>query len=179
VEGRYVGAFIVLFWADILGNIRLPNVPANGLWLRVLSSIAAFGLLANIILLNLDGFARLNPSLQSSLGAAMTPVARPLAVARTLQELGVRDGDKVGVIGYAYDSFWARLARVRIVAEMLEADADEFWRGDEALRQSVLQAFANTGIDAVVAESVPADAGLRDWHQVGNSNYFIYVFREQ
>ena len=178
VEGRYVGAFILLFWADILGNVRLPNAPANGLWLGVLSSIATFGLLGNIILFNLDGFTRLNPSWQSSLGAA-TPAAKPLAVARTLQDLGVRQGDKVGVIGYAYDSFWARLARVRIVAEMLEADADEFWRGDEAIRQSVLQAFANTGVDAVVAEYVPGYAGLRDWHQVENSNYYIYVFREQ
>lgn len=179
VEGRYVGAFILLFWADILGNIRLPNAPANGLWLRVLSSIAAFGLLGNIILFNLDGFTRLNPSLQSGLGAAAAPAAKPLEVARTLQELDVRQDDKVGVIGYAYDSFWARLARVRIVAEMLEADADEFWRGDEALRQSVLQAFANTGVDAVVAEYVPSDAGLHNWHQVENSNYYIYVFREQ
>jgi hypothetical protein len=93
--------------------------------------------------------------------------------------LGVRPGAKVGVIGYAYDSFWARLAHVSIVAEMLEADANEFWQGDEALRQSVLQAFANIGVDAVVAEYVPDNAGLRDWHQVENSNYYIYVFKEQ
>jgi hypothetical protein len=179
VEGRYVGAFILLFWADILSNVRLPNAPANGLWLRALSSIAAIGLLANIILFNLDGFTRLNPSSQSSLMAAAVPAAKPLAVVRTLQELGVRPGDKVGVIGYAYDSFWARLGQVRIVSEMLEADADEFWRADDALRQSVLQAFANIGVDAVVAEYVPVYAGLRDWHQVDNSNYYIYVFREQ
>jgi hypothetical protein len=179
VEGRYVGAFILLFWADVLGNVRLPNVPANGRWLGILSSIASFGLLANIILFNLDGFTRFNPAWQSSLGAASTPVARPLAVARTLKELGIRQGDKVGVIGYAYDSFWARLARVRIVAEMLEADADPFWRGDEALRKSVLEAFANSGVNAVVAEYVPGYAGLQDWHQVENSNYYIYVFRKQ
>jgi hypothetical protein len=179
VEDRYIGVFILLFWADILANVRLPTVPANGLWLGVLSSIAALGLLANIILFNLDGFTRLNPSWQSSLGLAAAPAAKPVAVARTLQELGVRPGDKVGVIGYAYDSFWARLAHVRIIAEMLELDADEFWRGDEALRQSVLQAFSNTGVEAVVAEYVPGGAGLRDWHQLGNSNYYIYVFREQ
>jgi hypothetical protein len=179
VEGRYVGAFILLFWSDILGNVRLPNVPVNRLWLRALSSIAAFGLLANILLFNLDGFTRLSPSWQSGPGAAAALPAKPLAVARTLQELGVRPGDRVGVIGYAYDSFWARLARVRIVAEMLEADADELWRGDEARRQSVLQAFAKSGVDAVVAEYVPGYAAMHDWHQVGNSNYYIYVFGEQ
>lgn len=178
VEGRYVGAFILLFWADILGNVRVPNESSNRLWLRVLSSIAAFGLLANIVLFNLDGFTRLNSSLQSGPGAVAAPAAKPLAVARTLQDLGVRQGDKVGVIGYAYDSFWARLARVRIVAEMLESDADEFWRGDEALRKSVLEAFANTGAKAVIAEYVPENASLSDWHQVESTNYYIYRFDE-
>jgi hypothetical protein len=179
VEGRYVGAFVLLFWADILGNVRLPNAPANGLWLGTLSSIAAFGLVVSIVLFTLDGFTRLNPSSQPGLSTLAAPAAKPLAVARTLQELGVRQGDKVGVIGYAYDSFWARLAGVRIVAEMLEVDADEFWSGDQALRQSVLQAFAKSGVHAVIAEYVPGYAGLRDWHQVENSNYYIYVFREQ
>jgi hypothetical protein len=154
-------------------------VPVNGLWVGALCSISAFGLLANIILFNLNGFVRLNPSWQSSLSAPVVPAAKPLAVARTLQELGVRQGDKVGVIGYAYDSFWARLAHVRIIAELLDTNADEFWRGDEAVRQSVLQSFANTGVDAVVAEYVPGYASLHDWHQVGNSNYYIYVFRKQ
>jgi len=179
VEGRYVGALIVLFWADILGNIRLPKASVNESWLRVISSIAALGLLVNIALFNLDGFTRFHSSFQSSLGVAAAPAAGPLAVAGKLKALGVKQGDKVGVIGYAYDSFWARLARVKIVAEMPEADANEFWRGDETLRQSVLQAFANSGVDAVVAEYVPGYADLKDWHQVENSNYYIYVFTRQ
>jgi hypothetical protein len=41
---------------------------------------------------------------------------------------------------------WSGLASVKIVAEMLEAEVDEFWRGDEVLRQSVLPAFANAGL---------------------------------
>jgi hypothetical protein len=178
VEGRYVGVFILLFWADILANVRLPDTMHTKSWLNVLSGIAAFGLLANIAMFNLDGFKDLNPTLGVSSVQEVALPAKPLEVAQTLKELGVQPGDKVGMIGYAYDSFWARLARVRIVAEMLEADADEFWRGDQALRQSVMRAFANTGVDAVVAEYVPGYADLRNWHQVENSNYYIYVFRE-
>ena len=178
VEDRYVGTFILLFWADILGNVRIPNAPANGMWLGVLNSIAVLGLLGNIVLFNLDGITRLNPSGQSSLGPVATPAAKPLAVARTLQELGIRQGDKVGVIGYAYDSFWARLARVKIVSEMLGTDAIDFWESDNLLRQSVLDAFAGTGAKAVIAEYVPDYAELKDWHRVGNSNYYIYVFGE-
>jgi hypothetical protein len=69
------------------------------------------------------------------------------------------------------------MAHVKIVAEMLETDALELWDGDEALQQSVLQSFEGAGVKAVVAEYVPADAQLKDWHRVGNSNYYIYVFR--
>jgi hypothetical protein len=100
-------------------------------------------------------------------------------VAQTLRELGIQSGDKVGVIGYAYDSFWARLAKVRIVAEMDVADIEDLWRGNSALEYSILQAFAKAGVSAIVAEYVPEYAQLSGWHQVGNSNYYIYVFTEQ
>jgi 4-amino-4-deoxy-L-arabinose transferase-like glycosyltransferase len=180
VAGRYIGVFVLLFWADILGNIQLPEKTESKLWLKVLGGIAVFGLLVNILLFNLDGFNRLSPSLSAvSLVETASPPAKPLAVAEKLQELGLRPGDRVGVIGYAYDSFWARLARVKIVAEMLEADASDLWRGNEAMHQGVLQSFADAGVQAVIAEYVPGDANLTNWHQVGGSNYFIYLFSEK
>lgn len=178
VQGRYIGVFILLFWADILSNIRLSDSPHNIHWIRVLSSLAILGVFINILLFNLDGFTRLNPSLGESLVEQSVPAARPLAVAQALQELGIQQGDEVGVVGYAYDSFWARLARVRITAELVDRDAEELWRGDKSLQQSVLQAFSDAGVKAVVAEDVPAYADLSNWHQVGNTNYFIYVFME-
>jgi hypothetical protein len=137
------------------------------------------GLLVNILAFNLDGFNRLNPSLQSMNSAKVNQPAEPLSVARALYQVGVSTGGRIGVIGDGFNSFWARLAHVRIVAEMLDVDADGFWLGDQALRQNVLQAFASTGVDAVVAEDVPGYAGLQGWHQVENSNYYIYVFRVQ
>ena len=179
VEERYVGVFVLLFWTDILANINLPGAEHNRLWLRTLALIACFGLLANIVLFNLDGFKRLNPSLDASAAEPAASPARPLEVAQALKELGVREGDKVGVIGYAYDSFWARLARVKIVAEMLEEDAMDVWRGDDALWQSVLTSFAGAGVRAVVAEYVPGQAGMDGWHRVGNSNYYIHILNEQ
>jgi hypothetical protein len=178
VANRYIGVWVMLFWVDIITNIRLPNTPENRSWLRVLSGIAALGLLANITLFNLDGFTRLNPSLETALSEPSAPPARPLAVAQALKELGVEPGDNVGVIGYAYDSFWARLALVKIVAEMSATGAEDFWRGDDGMQRSVLQAFAEAGVSAVVAEYVPDDAELTGWHRVGNSNYYIFVFAE-
>lgn len=180
VQSRYVGVFVLVFWADLLANIQLPDAGSNKTWLNMLSAIAAVGIFANIAIFNLEGFNRLNPSLGAESVENTAPPARPLEVAQALQELGIERGSSVGVIGYAYESFWARLARVKIVAEMFEADAiDDFWRGDESLRESVLQAFEAADVDAVVAEYVPDDLVLNGWQQVGNSNYYIYVFAEQ
>lgn len=178
VANRYIGVWVLLFWADILANIRVSNAKENRSWLRALSGVAVLGLLVNIILFNLDGFARLNPSSASDFGEPVAAAAQPLAVAQTLQELGLKSGDTVGVIGYAYDSFWARLARVQIVAEMLEADATELWHSDDTVQNSVLQAFAEAGVRAVIAEDVPEGIDMTGWHQVGNSNYYIHIFVE-
>jgi len=175
VEGRYVGVFILLFSADLLANVRLPDTVNNRSCLNVLSGIAAFGLLANVAMFNLEGFKQLTPTLGVSSVQQVAPSAKPLEVAHTLKELGVQPGDKVGVIGYAYDSFWARLARVKIVAELLEADATTFWYGNETLRQEVLQSFAEASVEAVVAEYVPEDIILTGWHRVDETNFYIYI----
>jgi hypothetical protein len=81
----------------------------------------------------------------------------------------------VAIIGYGFDAYWARLARVKIVAEMLDWQADDFWLGDPMFQSRVLHVFASTGAKAVVAENVPSYASLIGWHRVGESNYFIYI----
>jgi hypothetical protein len=176
VANRYIGVFVMLFWADILANVRVSSAPNNKALLKVLSGVAAIGLLVNIVLFNLDGFTRLNPTLEDRSTELTAAPAKPLAVAQALQELGIKEGDKAGVIGYAYDSFWARLAKVQIVAEMLEADTTELWLGDETVQLSILKAFADAGANVVIAEYVPEYASLHGWYQVENSNYFIYRF---
>jgi 4-amino-4-deoxy-L-arabinose transferase-like glycosyltransferase len=180
VEDRYIGSFILLFWTDLLRNIRLPNHQNNRTLMRVSGSLAALGLLLTVFLFNLEGISRLSPDRTSiDLAAAGNPPPSwPGEVATKLQQLGIQPGDRVGVIGYAYDSFWARLARVKIVAELLETDANEFWVGDDALQADVVDAFARSGARAVVAEYVPGYANLEGWHQVGISNYYIFTFIE-
>jgi hypothetical protein len=46
------------------------------------------------------------------------------------------------------------------------------------LEQSVLQAFTDAGVTAVVAEYVPPYAEMEGWHQVQDTNYFIYIFEQ-
>jgi hypothetical protein len=41
-----------------------------------------------------------------------------------------------------------------------------------------MTAFANTGAKAVIAEVLPAYARLDGWQQIGESNYYVYLFPE-
>jgi hypothetical protein len=177
VEGRYVAVFITLLWADMLGNLRWPVQPLGqraATWL----SLGAAGLLViNILAFNLEGLGALN--YPSRVGVASETAARapswPGEVAEELQALGVNPGDRVGIIGYAFDSFWARLARLRIVAEMPGTDAASFWAGDAKVQQQVIAAFAESGVHAIVAEDVPSDAILPGWQPLGETNYWVYL----
>jgi hypothetical protein len=177
VEGRYIGVFVVLLWADLLANVKLPD---NQLSKRLISGIGLIMItfmLVSLVAFNLEGFRALSRNTGQSASPVAGPPRWPGEVAEELQGLGMQPGDKVAVIGYAFDSFWARLARVKIVAEMLDSGADAFWVGKPALQDEVIRAFAGTGAKAIVAENVPSYASLVGWRQIGNSNYYIYLLR--
>jgi hypothetical protein len=156
------------------------SLPASEESRRLLSFVGAIMLsflLMNIIAFNFEGVRDLTGPRNVNQGVRSQKAGRPSwpEVAEELHRLGIRSGDKVAVIGYAFDSFWARLARVQIGAEMFGWQADEFWLGNPSLQSEVLRAFASTGARAIVAERVPAYVRPTGWHQVGKSNYYIYV----
>ena len=114
----------------------------------------------NTVAFNIEGFIKLTdaePSTQPS-SQQTRPASWPGEVAEALNRSGIQPGDKMAIIGYGYDAFWARLARAKIVAQMLNWQADNFWSGDSALQSQVLHAFAGTGAKAIVAENVPGYA---------------------
>ena len=74
-------------------------------------------------------------------------------VAEYLHNAGVRAGERVGAVGWTYSAYWARMARVHIVAEVPAEGAMAFWSSDTAKRAVVMQLFRNVGAKAVVAKS--------------------------
>jgi hypothetical protein len=179
-EARYVGVFVVLLWADLLANLCLPHSQVSTKLVSRLSTTMVLFLFLSIVAFNVKGFSDLSSSRNGDPGSsqqARSP-SWPGEVAQELHRLGIQRGDKVGVIGYGFSSFWARLARVQIVAEMLRSDADPFWKGDAVLQSRVVQAFASTDAEAIVAEHVPSYADLGGWHRVEDSNYYICILAE-
>jgi hypothetical protein len=179
-ESRYIGVFLVLIGADLLVNLILPDSHANRRLLHVASLVLVIFMMGNMVVHNLEGFDRLVSRSSVPTGVAVAAPPRwPGEVAEELHRLGITQGERVGVIGYAFDSYWARLARVKIVAEMFEWEADPFYLGDSEFQSKVVLAFKNAGASAIVAEYVPAYTSLPGWRQVGETNYHIYLIGDQ
>jgi hypothetical protein len=177
VEGRYIGVFLLLLAADLLANLSLPDFKGYKQLITATSFVIIVSLLGSLVLFNLEGLSRLvaHPTRQVVSDPGFSRPSWPGEVAETLLGIGIEPGDRVGVIGYAFDSYWARLARFKIVAETFGWEADSFYLGSPEFQERVIQAFSHAGARAIVAEYVPAYAQLMDWQQVGRSNYYVYL----
>jgi hypothetical protein len=111
--------------------------------------------------------------------AAAEGVGQPvqLQVSEALRNRGLQPGDAVGLLNF--DPFWlpvvhwARLARLRVVAEMPNTETDEFFAIPDSRRREAFEAFARAGAQALIATSVPADKTLPGWERLGNTNYYV------
>jgi len=108
--------------------------------------------------------------------------AQQVVVAERLQTMGIEHGDHVAVIGDSMKaSLWARLEKVRIVAEMPDDSGTDdstaaFWQSSAESEQSVLNILKNTGAKAVIA-STPPKVLPPGWTQIGDTGHAVYFFR--
>src|SRR5712692_2828247 len=161
LEPRYVAAFVVLLWAAVLAAIRLDRSPA----VNQLVTVVVLTIIATMAF----------PILHASHPQLF--VAKPIhwRVAQALKGMGVQPGDKVACIGHGYEAYWARLARVKIVAEVSDTDIDRFWTADSRVRSEVIKDLAQTGAKAIVARDVPQTVFENDWQRVEGTDYRAYA----
>ncbi|MDQ3812535.1 MAG: hypothetical protein M3347_01135, partial [Armatimonadota bacterium] len=174
LEPRYVGAFVVLLCLGALAGVRLPNS-------RQGRSLLNYATATMLLLLALGtGSAMAQGAKEGKTAAAHAP----WQVAAALDGMGVRAGDKVASIGDSFRAYWARLARVRIVAEIpskgpyneiAAGDVDSFWMANEPVKTQAVQAFARTGAKAIVTDEVPASIAPGGWQKIGNTKYYVYA----
>lgn len=179
VTERYLGPFLVLFWAGLLSYWRLERSPSAERLSKGAGVIMVLAVLANVAALNAEGFASiagLKPPVEAAARSQFSdgPSASPVVVAHALKEAGVQKGTDLGLIGYGFTSHWAYLAGVRIVAEMIPEEAADFRAADEETRAAVLEAFRVSGASWVVAEVAPAGRPEAEgWRPLGETGYWI------
>jgi hypothetical protein len=172
---RYVAVFLLLFWLGVFASARLPGVPVA----RRFFWATAAGVLIMVAL----RLAPLTATMIEEIRGQSNPGAhRFFEVAEGLKQLGAQPGDRVARIGYGPPAYWARLARVRIVAEMFSEEPDfpsvpdvdlAFENG--IMKPEIVQAFASTGARFVIAWKPPADVAQNGWTELGeHSQWFAY-----
>jgi 4-amino-4-deoxy-L-arabinose transferase-like glycosyltransferase len=170
VEPRYVAPFLVLVLLGLFPAILLQNPKDAAKRIAISAMVVATSLMVLTALLvgyHLAGFPR--EDLGETLGLYVQ-------VGKSLNSVGVRPGEDVAIIGDGSDGCrWARLARVRIVAQILREDTNDFWRiSDPRLKAEVYDAFARAGAKAVVAEETPPRGEFADWQRLGDTRYYVH-----
>jgi hypothetical protein len=183
VAYRYIAPFVVLLWSGLLNLVHLPNTQPGR---RIVNSGGALLVLLvwiNIAALNLEGlgamvgFSPLSESGSYESQFSDGHSADHPAIAEALLEQGLERGDEVGFIGYSYSAYWARLARLKIIAEIHPEDIRAFWEADAEQRERALKAFAEAGAEAVIAEPTGGESPPPGWESIGGTAYLIHRFR--
>jgi hypothetical protein len=163
IEPRYLGAFIVLFWLGVGSGVRVADAPTAKHLIACVSTAMVVSLLMTVSLLTLRALTASTVSWDVS-----------WQVADGLHRIGIHPGDKVACIGDAATAYWARLARVHIVAEIPLPETGDFWAADPSVKGQVLEIFAKTGAQVIVTEQAPRHASASGWQQIGQTNHYAY-----
>ncbi len=164
VEGRYVAPFLLLLWLSVFYCLieAAPGLPQRAQLALVLGMVAFTGL-------------RVTKGIESDIVVILSkPRNVAWEVSQGLRVLGVRPGERASVIGGTAGAYWARLAGVRIVAEIPLGDEDIFWESSPEAKQRVFRILAGTGAKMVVTKFAPPSAVNEGWISLGNSSFFAY-----
>jgi hypothetical protein len=179
-EDRYIGAFILLFWGCLFGNIAIAESAMAKKLLRVSGTAVVTILVVMVISFNLDGLSKVlgldgNPWKPAS--AHDEQVSRTLApteLAKNLRNMGISAGDSIGYFGYPSPNlYFARLLDIRVVAEVPEEDMDDFWRASPERKREVFALLSGAGVTAVIAEDIPASSASVEWQRISDSRHHI------
>jgi hypothetical protein len=159
VEGRYVGAFLVLLWLAIYGALmfRLNRQVAAA----VCATVAG-----TVMIPFLADLAAKSPHIARDLVRSRQPDYQAVAVG--LRNLGLHSGDRLAVVGEGFESYYARYARLRIVAEI--PGTDEFWKLSALDLNSAAERLATIGVKAIVAKNRPDIFPPANWRDVEASD---------
>lgn len=177
VEPRYVAPFLVLVLLGLFPGLLFRNrkdTAKRAVIPTVAIATSMMALAALLVVYHLVGF----PRFQRGLGELFVQVGE------SLNRAGVRPGEDVGIIGGGVlgdgsrACRWARMARVRIVAQMPSEEATDFFRvSDPSMKAEVYDAFARAGAMAVVAEVTPPSKELANWERLGDTHYYVRFLR--
>lgn len=157
-EPRYVGAFLTLFYLSLYGPFLFRTfLPSTAICSTVLvTALVPFALHVTEV------------GIQAAKDVILQRPPEYQTEALWLRGLGLQPGDGLAVIGYAHDCYYARCARLRVIAQI--PDAHEFWNLTDAQQKPVRERLASLGVKALVARNAPDGSAKDGWNDLIVSN---------
>ncbi len=177
VETRYIGAFVVLVWLSLFSAVRFRSDEGSSRFKN--AAVIALVVASMTVILA----KQMIPAVSSVPDVFRQEGSRYWQVADGLSQMGVQPGDQVAFIGSGFGSgsFWGRLAKVQIIAEItagsdmaVRDDVDEFWHSNNEVKRQVIDAFAKTGAKCIVADKIPPGVDYPGWKEIGNTDHYVY-----
>jgi len=174
VEARYVAPFAVMLWLSLFAAARIPgdagSTRRNAVAIAALVTVTWVWTVACTV--RDLAHEKIHPEFDSAVQWQSVEAMR---------SLGIGSGDSIGVIGDGFSAVrWARLARVRIIAELpLPGDQERFWKAPPEERARILALFEKAGAKAVFTRDAPGGGAGFGWHGwPGYRNRAAFVFRD-
>lgn len=167
---RYIAPFIVLLFLAVFSSISLPNS-------RKIKRLIVGLTISILVAVNTQLPYMVSLTYKTMQTAEEKTENIHWEVAQALSAMGVQPKDQVAILGKK-ETYWARLARLRIIASL--PDQSRFWSVDSTTRLEALNAIEKTGAKALVIE--PRLPKSRDvihdlgWQKVGDTGSYIYIF---
>ena len=156
VKTRLIAPFIVLLFAGVFCSVKLPNSKESKRLITGLTLIALLTIFSQLAFQSSKDFV--------TILREQEPIHWQLA--KSLQQIGIQPGSKVANLGIK-NYPWARLARVKIVAEI--PDVKSFWAVDVAQRTRAIEAIEATGAKAIVLNpefDIPKSESATGWQNL-------------
>lgn len=173
VEPRFTGAFFVLLWTVLFAAAveSMRGVPAKAIY-AIAGTVAA--------MMTIEAMLVSGPTTPiESLQYATASPARDSQwrIAQALQAFGSRPGDQAAIVGSDLPYFWARLARVKIVAEVRPPNIayDRQAHNDLAAEwEHARDILLTTPAKFVVSPAIPGIVDQPGWERLGATDAFVY-----
>ena len=176
VDGRFLGASFVLLWSTLFGSALWS---ARDVAPRVLSAVCT--VVSVFMLIEAALVAVPTPPLTGPQDPVTSMPSRALhsEIAMALQSKGIHPGARAAIIGDDLPYYWARLARVRIVAQMFPSatqyDPATLIRNTEEWRKA-RETLLETSAQFVISPMFPGIVDQPGWERIGSSGIYLYKF---
>jgi len=164
---RYMGGFVLVLFLTLLAAVQLrPDTQKSAAYVTV----AVF---FTMMLATADYTVRLATHHLAIPGGGPNSTAQDITAAEQLWKMGLQPGDKVAVIMNGTSAYWAHLAKLRIVAEIMETGhgSAEFWSAPADVQRHVYDLFAGAHAKLVVTSCPSAPGTPAGWEQLAGTPY--------